>query len=131
MDNAVISERLVELIKGREVQAALFTTYTFEPEFFELDVIPLLLKQDAAYSTDERVKQFMVRENLREAELPIDVFYDLPMARVSSSNSPQMEYLCHGVNLGNCAFHGKVIMILLKEQDTHELSLLLGAGSNR
>ncbi len=114
MENAVVSERLLEMIKGRLVKAALFTTYTFEPEFFELDVIPLLLKQDTAYSADERVKQFMVRENLREAGLPIDVFYDLPMFRESGNNSPQMEYLCHGVNLGNCAFHGKVIMILLK-----------------
>jgi len=130
MENAVISDRLLDLIKGRKVQAALFTTYTFEPEFFELEVIPLLLKQDAAYSTDERVKQFMVRENLREAALPIDVFYDLPMYRENGSSSPQMEYLCHGVNLGNRAFHGKVKMILLNDQVSGEKCLLLGAGSN-
>ncbi len=130
MENAVISERLLELIKGREVSAALFTTYTFEPEFFELEVIPLLLKQDAAYSTDERVKQFMVRENLREAVLPIDVFYDLPMYRENGSSSPQMEYLCHGVNLRNRAFHGKVNMILVNDQVSGDKCLLLGAGSN-
>ena len=130
MDNAVISERFLELIAGREVRAALFTTFTFEADFFELEVIPLLLSQDVAYSTDDRVKRFMVRENLREADLPIDVFYDLPMFRNSGECSPEMEYLCNGVNLGNRAFHGKVSMILLRDRETEEQSLLLGAGSN-
>ena len=130
MDKLVITEGFLELIAGREVQAALFTTYTFEPDFFELEVIPLLLNQDMAYSTDDRVKRFMVRENLREADLPIDIFYDLPMFRMSGDCSPEMEYLCNGVNLGNRAFHGKVSMILLKDRETGEEALLLGAGSN-
>ncbi|MBL3528891.1 MAG: hypothetical protein JMN27_15070 [gamma proteobacterium endosymbiont of Lamellibrachia anaximandri] len=130
MDRAVITEQLLELVAEREVQAALFTTYTFEPDFFELEVIPLLLSQEMAYSADDRVKRFMVRENLREADLPIDVFYDLPMFRLSGDCSPEMEYLCNGVNLGNRAFHGKVNMILLKEKATEEETLLLGAGSN-
>lgn len=130
MDSAVITEQLLELMGGRKVIAALFTTYTFEPDFFELEVIPLLLSQDMPYSSDERVKRFMVRENLREAGLPIDVFYDLPMFRQSGENSPEMEYHCHGVRLGNRAFHGKVNMILLNDLDTGEKSLLVGAGSN-
>ncbi len=130
MDKVVITEQFLELIAGREVQAALFTTYTFEPDFFELEVIPLLLNQDMAYSTDDRVKRFMVRENLREADLSIDVFYDLPMFRMSGDCSPEMEYLCNGVNLGNRAFHGKVSMILLKDRETGKEALLLGAGSN-
>ena len=130
MKVAVITERLLELISERTVQAALFTTYTFEPDFFELEVIPLLLDRNIGYSQDERVKRFMVRENLREASLPIDVYYDLPTFRLSGDCSPEMEYLCHGVNLGNRAFHGKVNMILLNDRNTGEQSLLLGAGSN-
>ena len=130
MDRAVITERFLELVAGREVLAAVFTTYTFEPNFFELEVIPLLLRQDMPYSTDDRVKRFMVRENLREANIPIDVFYDLPVFRASGDQSPEMEYLCNGVDLRNRAFHGKVNMILIKNTKTGEESLLLGAGSN-
>lgn len=130
MDKAVISERLLELIADREVLAALFTTYTFEPEFFELEVIPLLLDPRSPYSTDERVKRIMVRENLRETGLPIDIFYDLNMFRRSGDTSPEMEYLCHGVNMGNGEFHGKVTMILLKDRDTGLMSMLVAAGSN-
>ena len=130
METAVITDRFLDLIADREVLAALFTTYTFDPDFFELDVVPLLLSQDIAYSTDERVKRFMVREKLREAQLPIDVYYDLPVFRASSDCSPEMEYFCNGVDLRNCSFHGKVTMILLKNRPTKKETLLLGAGSN-
>ncbi len=129
MDSAVVSQHLLDRIRDREVVAALFTTFTFEPEFFELEVIPLLLKQSLAYSTDERVKQLMVREHLRESGLPIDVYYDLPMYRETGSASPEMEYGCHGVLHPNGAFHGKICLILMKETGGGQ-SLLLGAGSN-
>jgi hypothetical protein len=125
-----ITQKLLELIGDREVRAALFTTYTFEPDFFELEVIPMLLDRKSAYSEDERVKRFMVRENLRDAGLPIDVYYDSPMFRKSGSCSPEMEYLCHGVDLGNRAFHGKVNMVLVRDTVTNKESLLFGAGSN-
>ena len=81
MDSAVISDRLKELIDGREVKAATFTTYTFEPEFFELEVIPLLLPGDIPFSSDSRVKEFQVREALRDTKLNLDVFYDLQIFR--------------------------------------------------
>lgn len=129
MDSAVVSQNLLDRICDRRVIAAVFTTFTFEPEFFELEVIPLLLKQQLAYSIDERVKQLMVREHLRESALPIDVYYDLPMYRESGSASPEMEYGCHGVLHPIGAFHGKVCMILVEEPGGGE-SLLLGAGSN-
>ncbi len=128
MNQAVISEGFLELIAGREVCAALFTTYAFEPDFFELEVIPLLLNRNTAYSVDDRVKRFMVREELREAEIPIDVFYDASIFREIGDHSPQMEYLCNGVDLGNRAFHAKLIMILLQKGETQ--TMLLGAGSN-
>ena len=40
METDVISNKLSELLNNRDVRAAAFTTYTFEPEFFELEVIP-------------------------------------------------------------------------------------------
>ena len=103
MHTEVISNHLSELLDNRDVLAAVFTTFTFEPEFFELEVIPLLLSGDLEFSSDERVKQFQVREALRLAELPIEVFYDLNLARQEASASPAMQYLCHGVSHGNSA----------------------------
>jgi len=130
MESCVISDQLSEIINGRKVVAALFTTYTFEPDFFELEIIPLLLKQNSPYSTDERIKRFMVRDKLRESGMSIDVYYDLPMFRQSGESSPQMEYHCNGINLGNRAFHGKVNMLLVYDDVLKEKVLLIGAGSN-
>lgn len=134
MDNAVISEKLTELLKNRKVKAAVFTTYTFEIDFFELEVIPLLLNNDTAYSTDERVKKMQIRLELQKAktqsQLPLEVFYDGKLFRNQAHESPRMEYLCHGVDLGNSAFHAKVAFILVYDEYYESDCLLVGAGSN-
>ncbi|WP_019531283.1 phospholipase D family protein [Dasania marina] len=130
MESAVVSDRLKELIDGSEVRAGVFTTYTFEPDFFELEVIPLLLPGDTPFSSDSRVKEFQVRDALRQASLPLDVFYDLQMFRKEGQVSPSMEYLCHGVHAGNAAFHPKLNFILAYSEDYESEYLLVGAGSN-
>jgi HKD family nuclease len=134
MDNAVISDKLGELLDlggtGREVKAAVFTSYTFDPEFFELEIIPLLLASNIPFSSDSRVKQFQVRDALRQSELDLEVFYDVQIFRKEGQNSPSMEYLFHGVHRGNDAFHAKLILLLVSDQDTGSDFLLAGAGSN-
>ena len=130
IETEVISNKLSELLDNRDVLAAAFTTYTFEPEFFELEVIPLLIDSEIAFSSDERVKQFQVREALRLANVPLEVFYDLNLARLEASVSPAMQYLCHGVSHGNSAFHAKLNLILVHDPQEDSESLLVGAGSN-
>lgn len=130
MDNAQISQYLEERLGGRPVKAAVFTTYTFDPAFFELEVVPLLLPENSSFSIDERVKQFQVRESLREAELPIDVFYDQNIFRIQGESSPGMEYGCHGVSEGNRAFHPKLSFLLVDNGAEESDSLLISAGSN-
>jgi hypothetical protein len=130
MDKYVITDQLVRQVDNRKVLAAVFTTYTFEPDFFELDVIPVLLPSGISYSADDRVKTFQVREALRESGLELEVFYDLPMFRASTETSPNMEYLCHGVKYNRGVFHAKNIYLLVKHPETEAISLLLAAGSN-
>lgn len=130
MDNAQISQYLEERLDGRRVKAAVFTTYTFDPTFFELDVVPLLLPTSGSFSIDERVKQYQVRESLREAELPIDVFYDQNIFRIQGESSPGMEYGCHGISEGNRAFHAKLSFLLVSNGSGQSDSLLVSAGSN-
>lgn len=130
MEAVVVSDRVRELLDGHTVTAAVFTTYTFDPEFYELEVIPLLLPASIPYSSDARVKQFQVREKLRISELALEVFFDLKIFRQEGSSSPAMEYLFHGVHLGNNAFHPKVALVLAYEPENKTHCLLIGAGSN-
>ena len=129
MQTAVVSDHLRERLRDFSVSAAVFTTYTFDPEFFELEVIPLLLPYGIHYSTDARVKQFQIREKLRESGLEIEVFFDRKICHRECSASPGMEYLFHGIQCGNSAFHSKVSLILLEDRD-EGARLLVGAGSN-
>lgn len=130
MDTSSITNELTDRLTNKTVIAGVFTTYNFEPEFFELEIISELMNPSVPYSTDERVKLFQVREALRKSNIRLDVFYDLPMYRKSAERSPQMEHLCHGVHMGNAAFHGKNIYLLVKDNDSGQQSLLMAAGSN-
>ena len=130
MDAAVISDRLKELLDNCEVKAAVFTTYTFEPEFFELEVIPLLLPGNTPFSSDSRVKQFQVREALRESAIKLEVFYDLRIFRKEGSTSPAMEYLFQGIHRGSDAFHAKLALVLVHDRNHGQDCLMVGAGSN-
>ena len=46
----VLADALVSAIRGRKVKSALFATFEFEPEFFELNVLPCL-ESDATRQT--------------------------------------------------------------------------------
>ncbi|MBO9484525.1 hypothetical protein [Salinisphaera sp. G21_0] len=130
MDKSSITNELTDRLINKTVIAGLFTTYNFEPEFFELDIISELMSPAIPWSTDERVKLFQVREALRKSAIKLDVFYDLPIFRQSADRSPQMEYLCHGVHMGNAAFHAKNIYLLVADNDSGQHTLLMASGSN-
>lgn len=115
--------------KQERVVAAVFTTYRFEPEFFEQEVIPLMLDQGLAFSSDQRIKSIQVREALSTAELPLEVFYDLGLFHQQATTSPSMEYLHHGIHGERRTFHAKLVFLLLEDTETGVQSLRVGAGS--
>ncbi len=135
MEQAEITGQLQSLIEGHRVVSSVITSYTVELDFFELDVIPLMLSGKIAYSMDERVKAFQVSEALRQADVRLEIFCDWRMFRQGESRSPRMEYLCHRVDLGNHAFHPKVNWLLLESDTADEQGqlaqrLVMGVGSN-
>ena len=78
----VLSEQLQEVIRGRVVKAAVFTTYQFEPGFFEEDILPLLFEQSFSHVPQIRLIQ------LEEALLSVEhlaVYYDRRGLRPSGS----------------------------------------------
>lgn len=111
------------------VVAAVFTTYRFEPEFFEQEIIPLMLDQGLAFSSDQRIKSIQVREALSQTGLPVEVFYDLDLFRLQGTVSPSMEYLHHGIRGERSTFHAKLVLLLLEDEESGEQSLCVGSGS--
>ncbi len=130
MEVRTVSEHFNSLLSnGNEVEAAIFTTYNFEPEFFEQEIIPLMLGQNIVFSSDSRIKNIQVREVLSEVGLPIDVFYDRDMFRHQGTISPSMEYRHHGVRGDISAFHAKLVFLLVYDKNAKKRSLWIGAGS--
>ncbi|AMD00544.1 phospholipase D family protein [Halomonas chromatireducens] len=130
MELSTISEGFRDQIgESEQVVAAVFTTYRFEPEFFEQEIIPLMLEQGLAFSSDQRIKSIQVREALSDAGLPLEVFYDLDLFRQQGTVSPSMEYLHHGIRGERRAFHAKLVLLLLENVDSGEQSLCVGASS--
>jgi hypothetical protein len=127
IEYSVISDHWTQLIGERRVTHAIFTTFNFEPAFFDLEVVPLLLPGSSGFSPDDRIKLMQVREQLREANIVIDVFYD-PHPFGGSEETPQLEYTHVSVDLDSRAFHPKLVFLLLEKDG--EASLVVGAGSN-
>ena len=41
----VLTEQVAEAIAGRRVRSAVFTTFSFDPGFFEINILPVLFDQ--------------------------------------------------------------------------------------
>lgn len=117
-----ITEYISHEIKNKKVTHIIFTTYNFEPDFFETEIIPLFFQEDLYYSNQPTIKRYQVGRALEKSGINIELFYDKNV--FLSDDIPQMEYYHQAVNHLNGAFHPKVIYILFED------SLLLYAGSN-
>ena len=122
MINETLTEYFTKEIGSRKVTHALFTTYNFEPDFFETEIIPLLFGEERYYSNHPTIKRFQVKQELDKSKINIELFYDKNI--FNSDETPQMEYIHQSVNHLNGAFHPKIIYILM------ENSLLLYSGSH-
>ena len=58
-----LTEQVAEAIDGRRVRAAVFTTFSFDPGFFELNVLPVLF--DQPFSQPDKVRRLQLEDALR------------------------------------------------------------------
>lgn len=128
-----LSAQLEERIGGRAVKAALFTTFSFEPLFFEENVLPLLFEE--SFSTVSRLLRCQLEEALISGP-PVAVYYDAGALVSTAGSSPALDFRKVAVFRGTGCFHPKVILLLLerppaegKESMGAEAALLLGVGS--
>jgi len=128
MDSATITHGLKKAIGGRRVVHAVFSTYTFEADFFELEILPALFSSDYAYSPSGIYRRAQLEQQLLETGLAIDIYYDATIFNCEAS--PLLEYRCFGVDVSPYAFHAKLIVLLIRDEESGAESIILGAGSN-
>ncbi|MCH7549698.1 MAG: hypothetical protein IH969_09235, partial [Candidatus Krumholzibacteriota bacterium] len=110
---AVLSEQIAGAIAGRRVRTAVFTTYTFDPGFFELNILPTLF--DQPFSQVDVIRRVQLEEALRCVR-EVSVYYDRS-ALFQTALPAQLDFTRNDVSRGpeKGVFHPKLIMLLVEE----------------
>ncbi len=121
----VLSEALARALDGRRVKAAVFTTFEFDPEFFELHVLSCLFP-GAAWSHMPNVKRLQVGDALRKLE-HVAVFFDHRGLRLGGG-AARLDYDRIALARRRGVFHAKNVLILVEnpaDDDSASDSFLL------
>ena len=111
----VLSSALEHAVNGRRVLAAVFLSYQFDPEFFELEILPLLF--DRGFSEQQKVRTVQVEEALREAGA-VAVYYDR-RGLIDERGSSRLDYQRVALMPRRGVFHAKNVLLLVQSHD-HE-----------
>ncbi|MEU8166942.1 hypothetical protein [Micromonospora sp. NPDC049004] len=123
---AVLTEALREKINGREVLAAVFCTFRFDPGFFEREILPALF--DLQLHQDPQIRRVQLEEALRPTAGRVAVYYD-PGALVTGDGSACLDVRRIPVRPRTGYFHPKNAFILVRDTSTQERSLVVLTGS--
>ena len=103
---AVLGEELQERLKGRRVRAAVFTTFTFDPGFFELHILPCLF--DRPFSQIDKIRRIQLEDALRSVD-EVAVYYD--RAGLTAEAQPaQLDFRRFDVGRRTGLFHPKLML---------------------
>lgn len=125
MKSLTISEGFNRAIGERTVKSAFFSTYCFEPEFFELDVLPLLLGGPAV-STDETIRYHQLQALMIGCQGRFAVAYDLDVFDPQYATRLEVDYI--PVRVDGACQHAKLAVIEVADA-TGATSIILAAGS--
>jgi hypothetical protein len=107
----VLSRALGEAIAGRRVCAAVFTTFTFDPGFFEIHILPVLFEQP--FSQVDKVKRIQLEYAMRGLD-ELAVYYDRG-GLAQDAEPAQLDYRRIDVHRSTGVFHPKIVFLLLDE----------------
>lgn len=130
---AVLSERLEERIASRRVRSAVFLTYSFDPGFFEQEILPALF--DRGFSHEPAVRLIQLEEVLRDQVDHVAVYYDRGALEAGAA-SAKLDVRRIPMAWPTGYFHPKIVLLLLEdwpepegETGPPERSLLVGVAS--
>ena len=109
---AVLGEALQEAIAGRRVRAAVFTTFSFDPGFFELHILPNLFNRP--FHQVEKIKRVQLEDALRSTEA-IGVYYDAE-AIASDATPAHLDFARIALRRRTGCFHPKLVFVLVEDR---------------
>lgn len=121
-----ISDAFRQCIGEREVRFAFFTTYSFEPDFFELEVIPLLLG-DQALSSQDDIRYIQLQALMQDKARCFAVAHDVDVFNPAVGSRLEVDYL--PIRIGAACQHSKLAILVVQGQDEQAPAIVLEAGS--
>lgn len=111
----VLSQELGEAIAGRRVLACAFTTFSFDPGFFELEILPVLF--DRPFSRIDKVRRIQLEDALRGTD--VAVYYDRS-GLVGDAQPASLDFRRVDVHRRTGCFHPKLVLALVENRSEEE-----------
>src|SRR5688572_26530878 len=113
--SAVLSESFQKHLEGRRVRTAVFFTFSFDPAFFEQEIVPVFL--DIPLSQAAPVRLVQLEDELRQRLDHVAVYYD-PRGLVASNEAPRLDVRRIPVAMRDGFFHPKNIFLITEPEDS-------------
>lgn len=128
---AVLSEHLQARMRGRRLKTGAFLTFSFDPGFFELEVLPVFL--DVPLSHEPPLRQVQLEDALVRQVDHLAVYYD-QRALEAGALGARLDVQRVPMAWRNGFFHPKVALLLVQsekpdDEGRHEEALLVAVLS--
>ena len=117
IEQAELSKRYQEQLVGQRLRTALFTTFSFDPGFFEQEVLRIFFDIEVSHSRELRLVK--LDDALRELTARPAVYYDARALTYSDVGSARLDIERHPMRLNGC-FHPKIVCALVETADLDE-----------
>lgn len=114
---AVLSEHFQDRMKGRRLISAVFTTFRFEPGFFETEVLPVFLDIPVSHAT--AIKLVQLDDALRTLPGSIAVYYD-QHGLIAEGGAAKLDVRRFPIQHPTGIFHPKNVLALVEETEPDE-----------
>jgi hypothetical protein len=121
---SVLSDALGGHVRKQRVVAGVFTTFAFDPKFFEEEVVPILFDQTLPTGSDARL--VMLEDALRNTRLA--VYYD--RQALLHHGSAKLDIRRIPVTRATGCFHPKLVLLLLEAEDQTRSLLVATLSAN-
>ncbi|HEX5749932.1 MAG TPA: hypothetical protein VFZ09_27120 [Archangium sp.] len=112
---SVLSDVFGEHVRKRRVVTGVFTTFAFDPKFFEEEVVPILF--DRTLPTGSEARLVMLEDSVRDTRLA--VYYDRQALQHQGSAKLDIRRIPSSRTTG--CFHPKLVLLLLEEEGARSL----------
>jgi hypothetical protein len=116
--HAVLSEKFQELLAGRRLKTAVFLTFTFEPDFFEQEILPAVMP-DFARSQVPALTVLNLEDALKSEVDHVAVYYDRA-GLVAGAESAKLDVRRIPTHHRTGCFHPKNIFLLTEDAEPDE-----------